>query len=46
MIAGCAKNGQEYDPTANWNAERLFQDGKEEMNAANWKLAKRKIFGR
>ncbi len=43
LIAGCAKNGQEYDPTANWNAERLFQDGKEEMNAANWKLAKERF---
>ena len=43
LIAGCAKNGQEYDPTANWNAERLFQDGIEEMNAANWKLAKERF---
>ena len=43
LIAGCAKTGQEYDPTANWNAERLFQDGKEEMNAANWKLAKERF---
>lgn len=43
LIAGCAKNGQEYDPTANWTAERLFQDGKEEMNAANWKLAKERF---
>lgn len=43
LIAGCAKNGQEFDPTANWSAERLFQDGKEEMNAANWKLAKERF---
>jgi outer membrane protein assembly factor BamD len=43
LITGCVKSGQEYDPTANWNAERLFQDGKEEMNAANWKLAKERF---
>lgn len=43
MIAGCASNTQEYDPTANWNAERLFQDGKEEMNSGNWKLAKERF---
>lgn len=43
FIAGCTSNGQEYDPTANWSAERLFQDGKEEMNSANWKLAKERF---
>ena len=44
LIAGCTTPGQEYDPTANWNAERLFQDGKSEMNANNWKLAKERFF--
>jgi outer membrane protein assembly factor BamD len=43
LMTGCVKTGQEYDPTANWNAERLFQDGKEEMNSANWKLAKERF---
>ncbi len=44
LIAGCTTPGQEYDPTANWNAERLFQDGKSEMDANNWKLAKERFF--
>lgn len=43
LIAGCVTNGQEYDPTANWSAERLLQDGKEEMNSGNWKLAKERF---
>ena len=43
LIAGCVTSGQEYDPTANWTAERLLQDGKEEMNSGNWKLAKERF---
>lgn len=43
LLAGCGTKGQEYDPTANWSAERLFQDGKEEMNAANWKICKERF---
>ena len=43
LIAGCGTSGPEYDPTANWNAERLFQDGKSEMNSSNWKLAKERF---
>lgn len=43
LIAGCGTKAPEYDPTANWNAERLFQDGKTEMNAANWLVAKERF---
>jgi outer membrane protein assembly factor BamD len=43
LVAGCTTPGQEFDPTANWNAERLFQDGKAEMNSTNWKLAKERF---
>lgn len=43
LLAGCGTKGQEYDPTAGWNAERLYQDGKEEMNSGNWKLAKERF---
>ncbi|CAN1545165.1 ComL DNA uptake lipoprotein [Burkholderiaceae bacterium] len=43
LIAGCGTKAPEYDPTANWNAERLFQDGKTEMNAANWRIAKERF---
>lgn len=43
LIAGCGTKAPEYDPTANWNAERLFQDGKTAMNAANWRTAKERF---
>ena len=42
-LAGCANKGQEFDPTANWTPERLFEDGKAEMNSGNWKLAKERF---
>ena len=43
LVAGCGTKAPEYDPTANWNAERLFQDGKTEMNGANWRVAKERF---
>jgi outer membrane protein assembly factor BamD len=43
MMTACGTQAPEYDPTANWNAERLFQDGKTEMNAANWRVAKERF---
>jgi len=42
-LSGCANKGQEYDPTANWPAERLLKDGKEEMGSGNWKIAKERF---
>lgn len=43
LIAGCGTKGPEYDPTATWNVERLFEDGKAEMNSGNWRLAKERF---
>lgn len=43
LIAGCGTKPPEYDPTADWSAERLFQDGKSAMNAANWLVAKERF---
>ena len=43
LIAGCGTKGPEYDPTANWNVERLFEDGKAEMNSGSWRLAKERF---
>lgn len=43
LVAGCGTKAPEYDPTANWNAEKLFQDGKAEMNSGNWILAKERF---
>jgi outer membrane protein assembly factor BamD len=39
-LVGCSSKGTEYDPTANWSAEKLLTDGKTEMSSGNWKLAK------
>ncbi|UOD51648.1 outer membrane protein assembly factor BamD [Orrella daihaiensis] len=39
-LSGCSSFGEdEYDETAGWSVERLYQDGKEEMNAGNWTVA-------
>ncbi len=39
-LSGCSSFGEdEYDETAGWSVERLYQDGKEEMNASNWSTA-------
>jgi outer membrane protein assembly factor BamD len=39
-LSGCSSfGGEEYDVTAGWSVERLYQDGKEEMNAGNWSTA-------
>ena len=43
LLSGCGTKSQEYDPTANWTAEQLLQDGKTEMNSANWKTAKERF---
>ncbi len=43
LIAGCGTKGPEYDPTASWTVERLFEDGKAEMNSGNWRLAKERF---
>lgn len=40
FLAGCSSwGGEEYDPTAGWTVERLYQDGREEMNSGNWTTA-------
>ena len=39
-LSGCSSFGDdEYDETAGWSVERLYQDGKEEMNSGNWAIA-------
>lgn len=39
-LSGCSSfGGDEYDETAGWSVERLYQDGKEEMNSGNWTIA-------
>lgn len=51
-IGGCATS--DYDPTANWSADRLYADAKDELESGNWaaatkalqKLESRYPFGR
>ena len=51
-LGGCASS--EYDPTANWSADRLYADAKDELGSGNWaaavkalqKLESRYPFGR
>lgn len=51
-ISACASS--EYDPTANWSADRLYADAKDELGSGNWaaaikalqKLESRYPFGR
>lgn len=43
-LAGCSSFGaDEYDETAGWSVERLYQDGKEEMNSGNWSIAEERF---
>lgn len=40
VLSGCSSNKEEeYDETAGWTVERLYQNGKEEMNSGNWSIA-------
>lgn len=39
LVAGCASTTEEFDPTAGWSVEKLYQDGSTEMNAGNWTTA-------
>ena len=42
-IAGCGTSNTKYDKTANWSAEQLYADAKEEMSAGNWKNARERL---
>jgi outer membrane protein assembly factor BamD len=39
-IAGCSSFKGDYDQTAGWSAERLYKDGRTEMDGSNWKDAR------
>jgi outer membrane protein assembly factor BamD len=42
-LMGCSSTEEEYDETAGWSVERLYQDGKEEMNSGNWATASKRF---
>ncbi|OVZ60845.1 outer membrane protein assembly factor BamD [Pigmentiphaga sp. NML080357] len=39
VLAGCATNTKEPDPTVGWTAERLYKEAKDEMDTGNWTQA-------
>ncbi len=39
-LTGCSGfGGDEFDETANWSVERLYEDGRRAMNASDWQVA-------
>ncbi|WP_269902190.1 outer membrane protein assembly factor BamD [Paenalcaligenes faecalis] len=43
LLAACGSVKTTVDPTIGWTAERLYQDGKAEMAAGNWKQARTRL---
>ncbi|VFR26008.1 Probable component of the lipoprotein assembly complex (forms a complex with YaeT, YfgL, and NlpB) [plant metagenome] len=43
MLAACGTKNAEYDETANWTAERLYQDAKAEIASGNWNQARTRL---
>lgn len=44
VLAGCSKNYKgDYDKTAGWSADRLYQDAREEVSSGNWKQARERL---
>lgn len=43
VLAACGTVQAPVDPTAGWTAERIYQDGKAEMAAGNWKQARTRL---
>ncbi len=43
LISGCASSKTKYDKTANWSAEQLYKDAKEEMASGGWNQARERL---
>jgi len=43
LITACGGGAANTDPTANWSAERLYQEAKENLNAGNWNDARTQL---
>jgi len=43
LIAGCGTFKGDYDKTAGWSADRLYQEARTEVSAANWKEARTRL---
>ena len=43
-LAGCSGfGGSDFDETAGWSVERLYQDGRQEMNSGRWTTAEERF---
>lgn len=43
VLGGCAGSQTKYDKTANWSAEKLYADAKEEMASGGWTQARERL---
>ncbi|MEI2415706.1 outer membrane protein assembly factor BamD [Orrella sp. JC864] len=43
LMAACGTRSADYDETANWTAEQLYQDAKAEISAGNWSAARTRL---
>src|SRR5690625_4272160 len=43
LLAGCGTYKGDYDKTAGWPAERLYQDARVEVTAGNWDTARERL---
>lgn len=43
MVAACGTRSADYDETANWTAEQLYQDAKANISAGNWSEARTRL---
>lgn len=43
LIAGCGTTGTDRDKTADWTAEQLYRDAREEIGSGNWKAARTRL---
>ncbi len=43
VMAACGTRSADYDPTANWSAEQLYQDAKAEISSGNWDAARTRL---
>ncbi|MFA5521861.1 MAG: outer membrane protein assembly factor BamD [Castellaniella sp.] len=43
LMAGCSSYKGDYDKTAGWSAERLYEDAREEMMTGNWRQARERL---
>src|SRR5690554_1907163 len=43
LLAGCSTYKGDYDKTAGWTADRLYQDARLEVTAGNWNAARERL---